>query len=415
MSYLEMAELFKVFAISLVLGAFIGLERERGQDRPLGIRSFSLVAGLGTLTALIARQTEMLWLLPAAFLVLGALLVVGYVASRERGRLGLTTELAGLATFGLGVLVFIGPIELAVALGVVTAALLHFKPQLHALADRAAEKDMLAMVQFGLVAFVVLPVLPNRNFGPYEVLNPYHIWLMVVLVSAINLAAYVLLKFAGGRRGSAVSGLLGGMVSSTATTYSFSTRARECEALSYSAAIAVIAASAVTAPRIAVIAGLVNVRVLPAIWLPLLVVFEASALPLVYYWTRIPNETIADRPEIKNPVQLGAALIFGLLYAVVSFAVAAAQAEYGTTGMYVVSAVSGLSGVDAITLSVARLVGAGRLAASQAADLLIVAYLANLLAKGALAALVGTPRLARIIAVAFGSAFVTGIIVILAT
>lgn len=413
MEYQELAELFKLFAISLLLGAFIGLERERGERRPLGIRSFTLISGTGTVLALVSDRTGQPWVLPAAFVTLGALLVVAHMGLLEEGRHGLTTELAGLMAFGLGIMVHTGPLELAIALGVATAAILHFKPQLHALADRSGEKDIYAMVQFGLVAFVILPVLPNRNFGPYEVLNPYNIWLMVVLVSGINLAAYVTLSFVGNRYGGLISGVLGGMVSSTATTFSFSQRARDATDFTYPAALAIIAATAVTAPRMAVEIGVVNLQFLGRAWLPLTVMFAASLAPVAWYWFFRRGSVPDEAPKVKNPAQLGTAIIFAVLYAVISLALAAAQQHFGEAGTYTVSALSGLTDVDAITLSTARLVGSGRMADAAASDILIIAYMSNLVAKGALASFVGTRRLARMILLSFGFAFLAGLLIIL--
>ncbi len=412
MGYTELAELFKVFAVSLLLGAFIGLERERGRDRPLGIRSFMLVAGIGTLAALVAEETSSVWVIPAALAALAALLVISHVQLAQGGRKGLTTELAGLMTFGLGALLYIGPMELAVGLGVLTAAILHFKPQLHSLADRAGERDILAMVQFGLVAFVVLPVLPNRTFGPYDVLNPHNIWLMVVLVSGINLAGYVLLKLIGTRYGGVIAGLLGGMVSSTATTFSFSRRVRADVDLTRPAALAIILATAVTLPRMAIEIGVVNAGFLRNVGLPLAIVFAASLIPFVFYWLTGQGRSAGEAPEIRNPVQIGSALIFGVVYGAVILALAAAQHHFGAEGVYAVSALAGLTDVNPITLSTARLVGTGRLAAGPAVDVIVIAYLSNLIGKGALAAIVGTRQLARVVAIAFGFAFVAGLAVI---
>ncbi len=415
MAYAELAELFKVFAVSLLLGAFIGLERERGRDRPLGIRSFIVVAGLGTTTAFIADRTGATWVFAAAFVVLGALLVVAHIQLATGGRKGLTTELAGLLTLGIGALVYIGPMELAIGLGVVTAALLHFKPALHALAERAGGRDIVAMVQFGLVAFVVLPVLPDQAFGPYQVLNPHNIWMMVVLVSGINLAGYVALKLVGVKYGGLTAGVLGGMVSSTATTYSFSRRAHDDGALSGAAVIAIIIATAVTVPRMAVEIAVVNANFLAVAALPLTLVFLASLAPCVlFFWYYGGVRGESHPPEVKNPVQLSGALLFGLIYAVVILALAAAQNHLGAEGTYLVSAIAGLTDVNAITLSTARLVGTQRLAAAGGVDIVIIAYLANLVLKGALAAIVGTRELARVVAIAFGFAFVAGIIVIVA-
>ncbi len=412
MDYSQLAELFKIFAVSILMGAFIGLERERGERRPLGIRSFMLITGSATTIALVADRTGQSWVLAAAFIALGALLVAAHVGLTERGRHGMTTELAALMAFGLGIMVFTGPMELAVALSVATAALLHCKPQLHALADRAGEKDIYAMVQFGLVAFVVLPVLPNQPFGPYDVLNPYNIWLMVVLVSGINLAAYVSLKLVGSRHGGLVSGLLGGLISSTATTFSFSRRARESEDFSYPAALAIIIATAITVPRMAVEIGIVNSAFLADAWLSLLLVFAASLVPFGYYWFFGQRTSAGEPPDVKNPVQLGFALFFAIFYALVSLALAAAQHHFGGAGVYAVSALSGLTDVNAITLSTARLVGQGRIASAEAIDIIVIAYISNLVAKGALAAFVGTRRLAGIVLTSFGFAFLAGLAVV---
>jgi len=413
MSYVELAELFKVLGVSLLLGAFIGLERERTKDRPLGIRSFMLVAALGTVAAIISDRTGAGWVLPTAFAALGALLVVSHVQLAAGGRKGLTTELAGLVTLGIGALVYVGPMELAVGLGVATAALLHFKPALHALADRAGERDIVAMVQFGLVAFVVLPVVPNRGLGPYGVLNPYNVWLMVVLVAGINLAGYVALKLVGARRGGLTAGLLGGLVSSTATTYSFSRRVCEDGALANSAAIAIILATAVTVPRMAVEVGVVNPDFLGVVALPLLLVFAASLVPGLVLWFTTRNGSDEPAPQVRNPVQIGAAVLFGAVYAVITLALAAAQHTFGEVGIYTVSALSGLTDVDAIVLSTARLVGTERLSAASGVDMMVIAYLSNLLAKGALAAIVGTRELGRTVALAFGFTFLAGVLVVL--
>ncbi|MGI5819776.1 MAG: MgtC/SapB family protein [Armatimonadota bacterium] len=412
LDYVELAELFKVFAVSLVLGAFIGLERERREMRPLGIRSFTFVAGTGTVTAYVAGQTGMTWVLPAAFLVVGALILIGHIGYMERGRHGLTTELAAVMTFGIGVMVQTGPLELAVALGVATAAILHFKPQLHALADRAGGRHMYAMLQFGMVAFVVLPVLPNQAYGPFEVLNPHNIWLMVVLVSGINLAGYVSYKLIGTEQGSAVAGLLGGMVSSTATTYSFSRQARLSEKLNYAAALAIILSTAVAVPRMAIEIGVVNASFLGYVWPALLIVFAASLAPFAYFWFTGKGRTEGDPPEVKNPVQLGAALIFGALYGIVTLAMAAGEHYYGDAGMYLVSAISGLTNVDAITLSTARLVGEGHLDVGPAKNVVVIAYLANLLTKAVLATFVGNRALGKITCAAFGTVFIVGLLVI---
>jgi uncharacterized membrane protein (DUF4010 family) len=412
LDYTELLQLFKIFAVSLVLGGFIGLERERKAMRPLGIRSFAFISGIGTLAAYVAETTEMLWVLPAAFLVIGTLIVIGHIGYLDQGRRGLTTELAAVMTFGIGILVQTGPLELAVALGVTTAALLHFKPQLHALADHAGGKHMYAMLQFAMVAFIVLPVLPNEPYGPFNVVNPRNIWLMVVLVSGINLAGYVAYKLIGPQSGGAVAGLLGGMISSTATTFSFARRARSASSFNYVAALAIILATAVTVPRMAIEISIVNQQFLRYAWPALLIVFGASLVPFAYLWFSGRGREDAEMPDVQNPVQLGAALIFGAIYGIVTLAMAAGEYYYGEAGTYLVSVISGLTNVDAITLSSARLAGRRDIPMALAQDVVVIAYLSNLLMKAVLAAIVGNRRLGKIVIASFGLTFVVGLAVI---
>lgn len=411
--YAELAELFVVFAIALVLGAFIGLERERREMRPLGIRSFTFISGSGAISAYVSDVTGQVWVLPAAFVVIGSLILIGHIGYMEKGRHGLTTELAAVMAFGIGVMVIAGPLELAVALGVATAAILHFKPQLHALADRAGGRHMFAMLQFGMVAFVVLPVLPNRAYGPFDVLNPYNIWLMVVLVSAINLAGYVSYRLVGAQRGGAVAGLVGGMVSSTATTFSFARQARLSKALNYVAALAIVLSTAVSVPRIAIEIGIVNPSFLADMWLALAILLVASLLPFAYFWFAGKGQEDVDPPDVKNPVQLGAALIFGLAYGVITLAMAAGEHYFGDAGIYLISGISGLTNVDAITLSTARLVREGLLDVGPGKNAIVIAYMANLVTKAALATFAGNRALGVITCAAFGTAAVAGVLVII--
>ncbi len=404
-----MSVLFERFAVSMLLGAFIGLEREQVGHGQLGIRTFCLFAGLGTLGAMLAETTNSAWILPTAFFALSGLVVVARVGREKvEEHPGITTEIAALMTFALGALVYYGPMELAVALGVVTAALLHLKPELHSVARRVGSKDLFAMVQFALVAFVVLPVLPNQTLGPLNVLNLNHMWLMVVLVSGISLAGYVALRFVGPRHGALASGLLGGTVSSTAVTFSFARHAKEMPRFSRPAAIAVMAATVVTIPRMAVEMGVVNPAILADGALPLACLLVAALLPLLLYWRRCAVPADDEMPEVQNPVRLGMALTFAAIYAAVILAVAAARHYLGDVGLYTVGALSGLTNVDAITLSTARLAASGHLTSAQGVDVIIVAFVANLVFKFAIAASLGTRAIARDLAIAFALVILTG-------
>ncbi len=390
-----MTELFTRLAVSFLLGAFIGLEREQDSKRGLGIRTFCLVALMGSMSALMAQTADTAWLVPVAFLSLAILLAIGRIA-RERTKplAGMTTEIAALMTFGLGALVYYGPMEIAVAIGVVTAAVLHLKPQLHHLAERIGDKDLYAMVQFAIVAFVVLPVLPDRTIGPLNVLNPHNVWLMVVFISGISLVGYLALKVVGTRYGSLVSGVLGGVVSSTAVAVSFAQYARKLPQFSAASILAIMAATLVSVPRVAIEVAVVNPNLLRSMALPLTVMLVSCLVPTVIYWLRSRSATIEESPPMKNPANLGFAITFGLLYGAVTFAIALGQRHLGNAGVLTIGAVSGLPEVDAITISGARLIGNGHLLPAAGIDMILIGFLSNQCVKAAIAMIAG-PRTMR--------------------
>jgi len=389
-----MTELFTRFAVSALLGAFIGLEREQDAKRMLGIRTFTLVALLGSISAVVGESTQMTWFVALVFLGLALLLAGGRFAREQiKEHPGMTTELAAMVTFGLGVIVYYGPMELAVALGVAVAAFLHYKPQLHSLADRVGGRDLYAIIQFAIVAFVVLPVLPNETFGPLDVLNPYNVWLMVVFISGISLVAYIALRFIGARYGSLASGVLGGFVSSTAVTVSFSQHARREAGFSVPAVLAIVAATAVTLPRVAIEIAVVNPDLLSHMAAPLGLILLACLLPLLICWLRCTAAQSQEVPKIKNPAKVGFAVTFGVIYAVVTLAIAAAQHYMGQAGLLTVGAISGLTDMDAITLSGARLIGQGRIGTAEGVDMILLAFLTNQCTKLAIGMIVGPRRM----------------------
>ena len=401
-----MSELFTRFAVALLLGAFIGLEREQGVKRALGIRTFCLIALMGALSAMMADTAHLPWLVPLVFLGLTTLLAASRIM-REQAKpfAGMTTEIAALMTFGLGALTYYGPMELAIALAVVVAALLQFKPQLHQLAARVAEKDLYAMLQVAIVAFVVLPVLPNRTLGPMNVLNPHNVWQMVVFVSGISLVGYLALKFIGARYGSLTSGLLGGIVSSTAVTVSFSQYARKAPHFATASLLAIMAATVASVPRVAIEVGVVNPDLLREMALPLTMMLIACLIPTLISWFHSGSTTADNVPQVKNPANLKFALTFGFLYGIVTLAIAVGQKHLGNAGLLTIGAVSGLPEVDAITLSGARLIGEGRVSAAAGIDMILIGFLSNASVKAAIAMVVGPREMRWQILGAFGWVF----------
>jgi uncharacterized membrane protein (DUF4010 family) len=374
-------QLVTPFAISIGLGALVGLERERGEVKIAGFRTFVLIAAFGTLTALLSESIGM-WIIPAGLISVVVYLVSGRFNPREKlANVGRTTEVASLLTFANGVLVWFGPKELAIALGIGMTALLYFKPELHGVAREIERNEYIAILQFALIAFVILPILPNQGFGPWEVFNPYRIWLIVVLVAGINLAGYIALKFFGSRFGAPLAGLLGGLVSSTATSISFAQLAGKWMKSSHMIMCAITTANTTVYARIAIALTIINPAVAQKLYIPLGVIFCMGAILALVSWQAAKKDNLKNIPKVKNPASLATALQFGLLFAVVLFLVAASRNIFNFGGLTLVTIASSFTDVDAINLSLAELAHSGQLLVERAAFLILLATLVNLIFK----------------------------------
>lgn len=395
--------------IVLLLGLLIGLQRERTGSAIGGIRTFPLIAAFGAMCGWLALEHGG-WIVAAGLLALAALLVLGNLLMARAGErdAGQTTEVAALLLFVIGVYAVEGELPVVVALAGVIAVLLHFKVPLHAFAGRFDERDVTAFMQFVLVTLVVLPVLPDRTFGPYATLNPFRIWLMVVLIVSIGLLGYVAHKLAGARQGAVLGGVIGGVVSSTATTVSFARRTANAPQSAGLAALVVMIASAVVYGRVIALVAVTAGSHLREMAPPLAAMLAASfaAAGFLYFRSRDQH---APMPEHDNPADLRVALTFAAVYAVISFAVSATRAEFGVQALYPVAVLSGLTDVDAITLSSSQLVAQGRLEAGTAWRVILLASLSNLVFKGAVVWILGGRRLLRHVAPVFAATILAGI------
>jgi uncharacterized membrane protein (DUF4010 family) len=433
---MELKETFIKLALALALGLLVGLQRERAESRLAGVRTFPLITLLGAVAAL-AGQTLGAWIVPAGLLALAGLIIMGNVAKMRLQVIdpGLTTEVAILLMYAVGAyLVAGGHTAAALAVGGTVAVLLHLKDPLHKIVRAMGRRDVTAVMQFVLITCIILPVLPDRAFGPYDVLNPRRIWLMVVLIVAISLGGYVAYKLAGARAGALLAGILGGLISSTATTVSYARRtragadepaardaahqaadaaARRVHAAVRLAALVIVVASAVSFARVLVEVAVVAPAQFRAIAFPLGAMLGWMALLAAAAWLLGRREDPGQLPEPENPAELKPALLFGALYALVILAVAFVKNRFGNTGLYPVAIVSGLTDMDAITLSTANLTRTGRLDAATAWRLILLAALSNLVFKGAWAVILGSPALRRRIALFFGLALAGGVAILL--
>ena len=378
------------FGLSLAVGLLIGLERERRPEAKAGVRTFPLIAMLGTASALLAEQLASPWIIAVTISLVGASLIVAYAVDRTSSAdAGTTTVVAALVCFALGAMLWKGRAGLAVSLAIITTILLHFKTELEGFSHKLTPKDVASTLQFAALSFVVLPLLPDVASGPGGALNPRHIWWMVVLVSGVSWAGYVVWRLVGPQHGPALVGLLGGLVSSTATTLVYARSAAKDPSIAPSAALAILVASLVIYFRVCVVTLIVAPTVLATLVFPMggALLF---AIPVVgwNWWSHARGGPMAI-PEFDNPANLRVALVFGAGYALVLLAATWLAAIADRSVFYGLAFVSGLTDIDAITLSSLRLVGVGSIDTTTAANAIVIALLANLIVKVSLAFFLG--------------------------
>ncbi len=394
------------FGSALALGVLLGLERERSKLREqsfAGVRTISLIALAGALAAYFDATLGLPWLALLAFASVALLVVVSYGVTALRGNLGITTEVTALVAFMLGWLCMRDQIGLAAGLAVASALVLALKEWLHRLAGRIEPADVEATLKFAILTLVILPLVPNETFGPppIDVLNPYKVWLMVVLISGVNFLSYILVKVVGPKHGIGLTGLLGGLVSSTAVSLGFAQRSRQQPERASSLALGMLLAWTVMFVRVVAIVAVVNAALALEL-LPVMGGLVAVSMALcAWLWRR--RDTGGGEANVaagENPFELGQALRFGLAFAVVIVAARAAELYFGSAGLYLAGAVAGLTDVDAITLSMANLVVADGDRTAIAATTVVIAVGSNTLVKTGMAVFLGAPPLRRLVGAA---------------
>ncbi len=399
--------------IAIGVGLLIGLQRQRAIGHLAGIRTFPLVSVLGVFSGALI-PTAGGWVAGAALLGLAAFAFKAYpqgVPAQQAGY-GITTEVTLLVAFVLGVAISTDLILEAVVAGGAVALLLHWKTPLHAFADRLGPEDFEALMRLSLLALVILPVLPNRAYGPYQVLNPFSIWVMVVLIVGISLGGYVAFRLFGSRRGAVVAGILGGFISSTATSVGYARRSKETPERSRAAALVIVLASTVVFARVFLEILVVAPEILPGVGIPLAMMMGVMTLISFATYSLGAGGGRAELQDQQPPSDLRSALLFGLLYAVVLFLVAWAEDQGGAQGLYLVAALSGLTDMDAITLSSAQLMKSGSMAVDTGWRVIMVGGLANLGFKGCVVALLGHPAAAKRVGAAFALSVLGGVAIL---
>lgn len=393
--------------VAVVLAFLIGLEREqKGQkdarDHFGGVRTFSLIGVLGAVSQILYKD----WIVVSAFVSFGvvATILASYWMSFRKGvGLGMTSEVAALLVFVLGFLSGMENYVLATGLALITLALLHFKEPLHNLAKRLKDPDVVATIKFILIAFIILPLLPNESYGPYGFFNPYTVWLMVVLISGISYLSYIGIKFLGARRGIGLTGFLAGFISSTALVLSFSGQSKSNKGVVNPYVVAVVIASSAMFFRVLVEVAVVAPGLLSHLIWPMGAMGATGLIGAGYFWWRGGGERAGLDKEMKamdSPFQLVPALQFGGFFVAVLFISSLAKDFFGNSGIYVTSVVSGLMDVDAITVSMSNLFVEGEIASGTAVTAISLAAMTNTVVKGGIFMALGArPVALRIVGV----------------
>ncbi|MBP0903015.1 MgtC/SapB family protein [Mariniflexile gromovii] len=402
--------------IAFGLGLLVGLQRQRDDDKMAGVRTFTIISILGVVAGFLNESYHNPFILPVLGLSLALILVVANLIKSKNNQdagIGQTTEVAALLMFAIGAYLVLGSRVIGVMMGASLAILLYLKEHLHDFIERLTQKDLSAIFTLVAISMIVLPILPNETYGPYDVLNPRNIWWMVTLIVGISVVGYFIYKFVGKNTGIISNGILGGLISSTATTVSYARKTSKTKSISKIAAFIITVASLVSMVRILIEVGVVVPEKLAIIAVPIgaeIIIMIIIAISLFYLINK--EESDSDMPEPENPAQFKSALIFGLLYGFILLAVAFTKEQFGENALYIVSIISGLTDVDAITLSLSNLIKNGSLEADFGWKLILLAALSNLVFKGIMAMVLGTKQLTKWISIAFGISLFSGLLII---
>jgi uncharacterized membrane protein (DUF4010 family) len=414
-----MSDLLITLVVSACLGALIGLIRqwdEQTDRKPgdfAGVRTHTLWAVLGCLGAF-ASEAHVSYALIIVLVLVAAHLIAQAVTDHDDSSPGSTSFAGAMLTIFCGALVFWQEMKSAVFVAATAMVLMGLKRPIHNWTRTFNERDIRALLQFVAISGVILPLVPNRDMGPFDAFNPFSTWLMVVLISGLGFAGYISIRIIGPRAGVLLTGILGGLASSTASTLAFSRRSREVPQMSDHYALAVVAACTVMLPRVLVATGFVNRELA----LTLIVPFSLMAVPGIIYaaWVwlrRHPKTKEGDAPELGNPLSLATAIKFAALYTCIAFLVTVVREKEWTQGMLPLSFISGLTDMDAITLSIARDQSASKAAATIATQAIILAAVSNTLLKAGMAVVLGSPGLKVRIAIVLGATAAVGVLAML--
>lgn len=410
--------LFIKYGVSVSIGILIGMQREYASENKkiaAGIRTFAIMALLGCISAHLSQILSSCLPLIAILIIVGSYFSVYYFHKVVHGKLGLTTCVTALLTIMIGALVYFDHMTTAVAVSVMTTVLLLGKLELHTFVHHMREEDIYAAIKFAVITAIILPVLPNQPFlpAPFDILNPFKIWLLVVFISGISFTGYILIKIIGTKKGMGLTGFLGGIASSTAVTLCLAQRSLKNSTLSKSFALAIILSWTVMFFRVLIEVFVLNLPLLRLLLLPILVSSTSGLIYCFYLYFKQEKETKREEMVFSNPFELSPAIKFGLIFIVILIVSKTAQLYFGNTGIYISSILGGLADVDAIALSMAQLSKEqGALQLPVAAKAIVLAAVSNTFSKGIIVMAVGSSTLRKWILPGYILIVLTGVVMI---
>ncbi len=403
--------------MAIGIGAIIGMQREHAalnEKVPgfAGIRTFVFVVLLGFMAGLtyyLLSPLVYFGILLSVAIVTG----VSYWITAMKGDIGATTEFTALIGFVLGTMAFLGIIELSLTITVLVVVFLSAKFKLHEIVGKITTDELYDFIRFVVLALLIFPFLPDETFGPYDILNPREIGWVIILTSGLGLIGYILMKFLGAKKGILLSGIIGGLVSSTATTWVFAKKSKESEALSHNCATAILAASSIMIIRVLIWTFIFNKFFFNELFFIIFLVFMAAmGITLFLYFTKGKKEVFDTEIPKGKPLDLVGALVFGLIYTIILLVVSYANENLGERGILISSAVAGLSDIDAITISVSKLAGV-RLDLSIAAIAVLIATISNTLVKMGIGIWAGSQTLRKDLYLGYGVIFIAAVLALL--
>lgn len=414
-----LGETLRLFLFSLSLGALVGLVRqwadrsEIGEDgaaeSSAGLRTYALWSFLGTLSVYCSVQFHS-WTFPIVLTLFGSYLIVGYAVEHTgKAGIGLTSYAAGLITFLMGAMVMWGELRVAVAIAAALGVLIAVKQSTHAFTRHIRPEDVRIALQFLVVTGLILPIVPNAGMGPADAINPYKIWWMVVLISGLGFAGYLGIRVLGANAGILMTGVAGGFASSTATTLALSRASRQMPELSTSLGLGILLACTIMFARVWAILLTLHSELAFLLILPFCLMAAPGVVTLLVVWIRGWDQGKIDTPELKNPLSLGVAIKFALLYAVIVLLVTLSREWSADKGLYLVSFLSGLTDMDAIALSLTDMVKQETVGLELAAKGIVIGAIANTLFKAGFAIYAGSKALRGVVFVGMGSMVLAGV------